>query len=89
MATTNFKIKMSMSVYKFIIIFALIYVLIFAILVYIEQYGIFKTLTSLISRVYRGFSTVTLRGILIGLLWAFVDGLITATVIYYLIKLII
>ena len=79
---------MDVSAQVFIFTITLVYVLIFTILVFIEQFGIFTNFTKLIARAYRGFNTATLKGVFIGLLWAAFDGFITASIIFFIINLI-
>lgn len=76
-----------MNIYKFVMTFALIYVLFFCFILVFERYKLFKSLIRYMSIAYIGFNSNNLRGIFCGFVWAFMDGLITGCIIYFVIKL--
>lgn len=67
--------------------FALIYTLIFSFLLLFENKSLIKKILIFVSLAYFGFNTKTFKGLLIGILWSFIDGFITGAFLYIIIDL--
>ncbi|AEI14914.1 hypothetical protein Flexsi_1260 [Flexistipes sinusarabici DSM 4947] len=65
----------------FIFLFALLYSIVFVVIVLLSRKGKFEKYISVVSKVYKGFDTRSSSGILKGAVWAFVDGIITAVIV--------
>ena len=72
---------------RFALIFAFIYVLIFCFLLLFDKFNIFKKIIKLTTIAYIGFNTYSMKGIIIGLIWAFTDGFITGSIVYIVIDI--
>lgn len=72
---------------RFALIFAFIYVLIFCFLLLFDKFIIFKKIINLTTIAYIGFNTYSIKGIIIGLIWAFADGFITGSIVYIVIDI--
>jgi hypothetical protein len=77
-----------MTDFKIILIVALIWSFAFIIFAILEKLGLIPNLSKYFSKVYRGYDLKTFSGIFTGFSWAFLDGLITGTLIVLIIKFI-
>jgi hypothetical protein len=72
---------------RFSLIFAFIYLLIFCFLLLFDKFNIVKKVIKLTTIAYIGFNTYSVKGMIIGLIWAFTDGFITGSVVYIVINI--
>ncbi|KAA0259216.1 hypothetical protein FHQ18_01830 [Deferribacter autotrophicus] len=72
---------------KIAMIAASLYTITFCLLILFENNKFCNLILDKIKLVYLGFSTKNLKGIFVGIIWAFFDGFLTGWIIYYLINI--
>jgi|GEM_PF-1338371 hypothetical protein len=72
---------------KLIISFGIVNIIIFISVVFLYKKNMLKNFVSMIKTVYKGFDPDNLPGIIKGITWAFIDGIITGVIVAFILKI--